>query len=124
MRCCYLQPTRFLADENDDGGPNASGKRDLILLAMGRRSVTVASPCRHSCQRSTSSTSRVPRSAGTQGSSAGGSDLRRLELEPERHLTGWRQGIAQFMPGTARGYELMNPFDPAAAMEVPHSRQV
>jgi soluble lytic murein transglycosylase-like protein len=27
------------------------------------------------------------------------------------------QGIAQFMPGTARGYGLANPFDPASAID-------
>jgi soluble lytic murein transglycosylase-like protein len=27
------------------------------------------------------------------------------------------QGIAQFMPGTARGYQLANPFDPTAAID-------
>ena len=39
-------------------------------------------------------------------------DLRRERLQPVRRQPGGAQGIAQFMPGTARRWASTNPFDP------------
>jgi Transglycosylase SLT domain len=51
------------------------------------------------------------------GRAARGPALRGLRLQPARGLPGGRQGLAQFMPSTARSYGLRAPFDPEQSID-------